>query len=422
MSNPYHVIKNLTETGKLRIVHIDAPPRSISSAFQIALTEGGQGHLYEPFRARSRKPSAVEDVAGDVLNLYSNQRREEASSNALNNKPVTIVVKELSQYMKDEDFKLWLPVLSGWVTMMRTPNTQAQSFMTRSILNGKHFSEDDIAAARDSLQSQNGAAPSDYEVVTALSESFRVKPGSHAPADTIMPHKLETPAFDMWGALSRHHNAIKKSDIPHAVVDGTVLCTDGAQVMKSVAKKLGMSFNPSMVTGWEIAGGSNLISSMPPEALKKDAWITDAVTSRGLELPKNQPLPLRMFTPTVGRFVSKALEFFQDFANDPNAILPRTPDEIQRLFSMPTLQGAPFGTNCKPSKDRTFETTQPIIAYAIALSMRPDCDLDRRWRGNKLQEIRATHYKLHEDSFQIMEARQRLIDAARGRQARTLAS
>jgi hypothetical protein len=408
----YERVKSLVCSSALRVIHIDAPPRTISSAFQIALTEGADAHLYEPFRRHGLR-QALEATCQDVLALYDKVKEKRSLHDAQNEKPVIVTIKELSQFFRDDDFNGWLPLVSGWVSIIRSPNTQMQSFMTRSILNGNHFSAQQIEDTRQILRVQNEKEPSEYEMVFALSEDFRVKRGKRTAATVVLPHKLETKKFDMWGALSRHFEELRDHDIPTVVVDGTILCTQPERVMRRVAEVLHLSFNPRMLLGWEIASGSKLIPTVPRDTLKEDAWLKDAITTRSLIPPHNQPLPLSMFTPTVRRFTERALEYFMDFANSSHAVLPRIPKDIQTLFSTSVPEGAPFGIDRLARAASTFKEAQPIAAYSVVLSMPTRDEAERAFRDEMLAELNELHHSFYGDSFQIMVYRQRAMDAGR---------
>ncbi|NTU50572.1 MAG: hypothetical protein HGA87_06845 [Desulfobulbaceae bacterium] len=401
----YARVENLVQSGKLRIIHIDAPPRTISSAFQIALTEGGCGHLYEPFRQySSRAKQAITPVCQDILSQFEKAQKECSSHKITKHgphEPTTIFVKELAQFIGDADFKQWHPLIGGWVSMVRSPNIQVQSFLTRSILNGHHFSKEQIAEAKKHLSQELGKEPSEYEVVYNLSERFRVK-GKKNSLSLYLPHKLETPLFDMWGALSRHFAQITSSDIPKVIVDGTVLCTKPEWVMNVVSSTLSIPFNRTMLSGWSSASGGNLIPDMKKDELKTDAWLADAVKSRSFCLPQNQPLPLAMFTPSVRIFTEQALGVFVDLCTNKHAVLPRQPEEVEALYAVSVPSGSPFGTNIITSnRKNTFKNNQPIIAYAIALGMSPGKERDKH-----LSEIESIHADGFSDSFEVMRNRQ----------------
>ena len=118
-------LKKAIDSGELELIHVISARRTLSTVFQVALTEVGHGQINEPFH--HRKCDSFDE--GCVL---ITQRVEKLLSQT-KDRPIRLVVKDLADNLNLEEWR-WLLALSGLVVLVvREPTLHFFSLLRRRV-------------------------------------------------------------------------------------------------------------------------------------------------------------------------------------------------------------------------------------------------------------------------------------------------
>src|SRR5258708_7407318 len=121
-SNLKRLQKQVSE-GSLRIIHIEAIPRSISTALGRALNEVEDRSVFvsEPF---NRMKHDIEVAAGHILSVTDSIPKSKGD-------PLVVVTKNMARNLSLPVFQEWMKVCDGVVWSIRDPRVQLASLVTR---------------------------------------------------------------------------------------------------------------------------------------------------------------------------------------------------------------------------------------------------------------------------------------------------
>jgi len=123
MINYFEKLKQLVSTGELEILYIISPPRTLSTVFEIALSEYGNGQIHEPFHQRRRKDfnDGCRIVYERIIQLQQQFK----------NQPAKIVIKDLSKFIGPEEWEQLVNLANRFIFVIREPSGQIFSMASR---------------------------------------------------------------------------------------------------------------------------------------------------------------------------------------------------------------------------------------------------------------------------------------------------
>lgn len=121
--NYFKALEYLVSSGQLEILYIISPPRTFSTVLEIALAEYGHGQIHEPFHKRRRVDfnDGCRIVHDRFLKL-SNENKE---------RPVKLVIKDLSKFVNPDEWKTLIKLAKNFVFTIREPSRQIFSMASR---------------------------------------------------------------------------------------------------------------------------------------------------------------------------------------------------------------------------------------------------------------------------------------------------
>lgn len=250
-------LESLVAQGSVRVIHIDAVARSMSTVLGRALAEGEGESLYvnEP---HNKFTHDIDSAARVLLDAFEARGNKEG--------PVTIVTKSIARNLSTEEFVLWTQMCDGVVFSVRDPMTQIWSLLTR-ITNDRF-----VHRGADELTSEQVAASAQWIVREEEWEAWQ----------------FESPG---WPALERHYQA--SGNLKHlSVVDGEELLADPEAVLMAVCEQLGLPYSPAMIHGWRqpLNNAPSLDKGyghkFDASGVPTNAWVRHAAASRGFESPR----------------------------------------------------------------------------------------------------------------------------------------
>src|SRR5262245_42517684 len=125
MEDAYEELRELTAKGDLSIIYIDAPPRTVSSAFFRSLAQIIPACAYEPFHLPSH---GFERGLANILE----KARAAGVHDPATVKPVRLVVKEIARYLPAAEWEKWMPLADHFIAIIRDPYLQLHSLLKRA--------------------------------------------------------------------------------------------------------------------------------------------------------------------------------------------------------------------------------------------------------------------------------------------------
>ena len=340
MDDPYEELKRLVDNGRLSILYIDAPPRTVSSAFFRSLAQIVPACAYEPFHFSSHGFEKG-------LEVLLERAKEAGVYNTDTPKPIRLVAKEIARYLPPDSWGKWVPLVDHFIAIIRDPHVQLHSLVKR--------------AANDMFYGKYGASGLSDEQVWRLAEKI----GNIFKEGGSIAGRPVSGDFDRtsWRSLSEHlatldahlHDNLQKRA---TVVDGFLLRSMPHAVMSELVEQLGIRCDAEMlqksVSGW------NANATAPikrPDCDDDDAYRTRVNASTGYEPPLEETPPLRMF-PAVFQDHLKhiALPIYVDFLRRPCRVGPRSPQALSFLFK-------------HKIGNVTLAERNPVTAYALLASL-----------------------------------------------------
>jgi hypothetical protein len=260
MGTSFSRLSALVATGSLRVIELQAVPRSMSTALGRCLNESGATSVFvnEPF---STSPHDVDVAAGHIL-----QWVQPALSSAQG--PVIVVSKNMARFLSAPVLRTWTDVCEAVVWCVRDPRPQILSLVTRTV-NDQLF-----GIGADRLK-QCDLLPWHLEMATEL-----------------LQNSVWSTDFSKtgWRAIGEHFNDCAEG-LPAFVADGSLFRRVPDRFLQYLCAGLGLEFRNRMINGWsEPFLNVDGIEKPYPTDPAVDAWIKQAATSCGVE-PAEQVVP-----------------------------------------------------------------------------------------------------------------------------------
>ncbi len=275
VASPFSHMAALVEGGSIKIIELQAVPRSLSTALGRCLNESGATSVFinEPFN--NMRDGDVNIAAMQVLRSV-----EPVLSSAC--EPVVVVSKNMAQYLSASVFRTWIAACSAVVWCIRDPQVQMSSLVTR-LANDMLFGPgSDRLTQGDLPLSHPLGSPAWPGVLVMVTEFLRDSRWSTDFSATG------------WRAIGAHFtDCVARQSF---VADGSLFSRVPDRFLRYLCDGLGIEFREGMIDGWQKPFlNANQLESHPDRRLDPaKAWIKHAATSRGLEETGSVPLEVSL--------------------------------------------------------------------------------------------------------------------------------
>lgn len=271
--NNLHKLKKQVSDGMLKIVHIEAIPRSVSTALGRALSETEEPSVYinEPFNRRKYDMNAA---AGHILEVTEPLTHS-------SDKRLIVVTKNMARNLSVDILREWLPICDSVVWSIRDPLVQIASLLTR-IANDLAYEPGADRITQEELGEH-------MEAVCSFLEDGPVSKNFSKTS---------------WADIGDHFRSVhhlRRS----VVVDGGELTAHPGEVLSMVCEKIGLKFSPRMVEDWRgnfINVNTGYNANLTDET---HAWTKEAATSTGIMTASRPALKLEELPLSLRNHITK---------------------------------------------------------------------------------------------------------------------
>ncbi|MEB4209148.1 hypothetical protein [Mycobacterium sp. 94-17] len=271
MTSPFARMAAHVTDGAIKIVELQAVPRSQSTVLGRCLNESGATSLFinEPFN--NMRDGDLNIAAGHVVEAV-----EPVLSSA--HEPVVVFSKNMAHYLSASVFGAWIDACSAVVWCIRDPRMQLSSLVTR-LANDMLFGPgSDRLKQSDLPLSQPLRSPAWPGVVETVTEMLRNSRWSTDFSATG------------WRAIAAHYtDCVARQSF---VADGSLFSRVPERFLRYLCGGLGIEFRAGMIDGWQQPFlNANRLDSHPDRRLDPaQAWTGHAATSGGIEETDSVPL------------------------------------------------------------------------------------------------------------------------------------
>ena len=247
----FNRLQSQVEDGTLRLIHVEAVPRSVSTALSRALNESGEPSVYvnEPF---NRRRYDIEEASGNILAATDPITRT-------SDRRVTVIAKNMARNLSLGLFRDWMEVTDGVVWSVRDPLIQMGSLVTR-IANDLAYEPGADQIGQEDLTPKDIQAASDFLENGAVSSGF---------------------SKTSWADIGEHFRSGYQPE-KSVVVDGGNLTVDPTTVLHGIARRVGLVFDDRMVDGWQsdfVNANTGYTRDDSPMAWTRHAVTSDSITA-----------------------------------------------------------------------------------------------------------------------------------------------
>lgn len=299
----YAKLLALKNEGKFRAYYILSPPRTNSTAFQLALAQAPeiQGQLNEPLFLPDVIPMPIGEGRGDFDSrcdvIVAKLDKIASGQHSL---PIDLVINDMTGHIMRDEMHRLIDLTDKWVVTIRHPQIQALSFLTRII---------DSRLALSPSESNPGLRRLSAKDVVNL-----------ATKDTFSPElrdRLDRAKVRHWARVQQSNEALNDAEIAAAVrtvsaiaaqqfridwsnlrvqvgileqrlgnqfmiVDGSDLLRNPYVIMEAVSRRMGLTYEQNMVDHWTKFLGRDFDSPVT-NGNPNNGWNTPAANSTKLE-------------------------------------------------------------------------------------------------------------------------------------------
>lgn len=277
-------LQGQVEDGVLRMVHIEAVPRSVSTALARAINEfeGQSVYVNEPFNRYQRD---VDVAAGHILAATDPITRT-------SDEPLTVVTKSTSRNLSPTNFRDWMSATDGVVWSVRDPLVQIGSLVTR-------YANDIFVEPEADVLKQHDLTP---EHIAAANE-FLLTGSANSATSANHPESRDY-SKTSWADIGAHFRSGHQPD-KSIVIDAEAFTDRPDEVLTRACGRLGLRYTDRMVDGWEgevINANTGYNQGRDPSEL---AWTNHAVTSTGIVPVSREGLDLAQLPPTLQEHITQ---------------------------------------------------------------------------------------------------------------------
>ena len=267
----YNNLQELTNKKKLETVYIFSPPRTMSTALHISLTQNSDGQILEPFNVKKRDSfsEGCSHILKRARQLFQQKGRW----------PIRLVIKDIAKNITFREWQFLKKITRYFVFVVREPTLSLSSLLVRRV---NSYDSDDLG----------------YEEILPYLDRLPEKVW-HDPS---------------WRKIKKFLIDLEKDDRYRSsisIISNLGLRLNPEEVMKKLSKKFGwLPFNSRLIKNWQKGVGTSIYS--PPykdqdlkthkERFFKNIWIKEAIWSnrfKPLDKEKDFPKPIQKLPPKM---------------------------------------------------------------------------------------------------------------------------
>lgn len=271
VASPFSHMADLVDDGSIKIIELQAVPRSMSTALGRCLNESSATSVFidEPFNNMR-----IDDVNIAVAHVLRSVETVLSSAR----EPVLVVSKNVARYLSASMFRTWTDICSAVVWCIRDPRVQISSLVTRLANDLLCGAGSDRLKQSDLLQPHLSRSPP--------------WPGALVTVTEFLQNSKWSTDFSAtgWHAIGTHFTDCVGRR-PNYVADGSLFSRVPDQFLRYLCSGLDIEFRDRMIDGWrEPFHNANRLDNHPDLADSANAWIKHAATSRGIKASDHAPL------------------------------------------------------------------------------------------------------------------------------------
>jgi len=331
--------------GSAKMTLIMAIPRSVSTVLGRGL---GNSPDYDAFITEAFLHPGGHETLSDFVRL-AKEGKDATPAN-----PANIVAKEMSSYVKLDNFRILAGSCEHVIFLVREPSAQAASWVYKM----EGLSDTDIAQLNDPSEVLSGS---------------------------------ETTIYGMWEPHANILSDIGNPEKPKVtVIDGDLLRSFPEWGFRQLSQTLGITFSDKMFRDWApVEGISNTIALTKYPEFMGRATSTDKMHKSTAKTPK-----LSDFSLLTRGDIEKSLDIYTLMVNHESGIRP----DAEMLRSM---------MNSLVEENRTFVQACPVTCYTYAAALGKE---EENQRNAILTDIRSMFPK-HHDAFSIVDSKHASLNA-----------
>jgi hypothetical protein len=448
--NYYELVQNEIKNGT-RIIGIISPPRVVSTAFEILLTESADidGQINEPFHLSLRTENSL--LGSPEERAYEDiYRRIQEVKEKTGKETVTLVMKEMAKNISPNgQMKRLSDILDKKIIIARNPLTSLESLIRRlSDLATKRedligFSLNEYAINFGYIDSsgtdrhwdkmlEQVKRTKNYSPINKVIEEFFPNSNLYRFDENMQRAYLELiddriaiksgfnslndyaqeKGYESWldmktnqndlGHYSEildeafsHRNAgwesiqehLNLMDDNYVFVDTTILRADPQRTLKEVTDYLDVEYSESMINGWSKSNKDNF--DIGHKKRGSSPFIYKALNSTSLNLPDESPITLSSFPYYFHSYIRDvAIPAYLDLLSDEKRVGVKGEEVISSLL-----------------ESKVFESTKlknrdPVFAYSVIAT---DKNIEDATKENELVKIRKKFNNQFGDIFDSID-------------------
>jgi len=265
-------LKELVSSGKLELVYIVSPPRCLSTAMEIAVTETADGQINEPFH--SMRSASFDEGCQLLVDRYrglAGEMQDKAT--------IRLVVKDLIRHTGASDWTRLLGLSKEVIFMVREPSLQLYSLLKRRVNDRAEF---------------NGDKLTEEQVIAGI---------PNVPLNRVID--------DTWSRLGEVWE--RSQDCRPVVVSQLSFLQDPRGSLDRLSSYFKWSVpTERILSGWEKGAGQKFYIPEPKYHLdgrmvhsSAGAWLREAFNSRGfqpLDPKDDKPRPIGIYPESIKRY------------------------------------------------------------------------------------------------------------------------
>ncbi len=403
-ANTLHKLRQLVSQGHLQITHILAPPRTMSTILEVALSQAVHSQIHEPFRKITKRKNTQRGFETILLRVEELRQMHAG--------PIQIVIKDISEFTPEE-WATWMPMVQNFVFVVREPHLQTRSLIKLSViqaLSSKTLSEL-VRILRLGILHERSLGRLFLARQQAL-EFLRLKFTGAVKTEEeriqdALPH-IESGILSLnrgtYRLLLHYLQAVEEHllDSPHkklVIVDGLGLKMEPAITLGRIADRFG--WGNLAVLGWsksvgglfydrDADGGDNKQRAI------KNSWNRRAVSSTRIDkidVLQDAPAPLAWFPTSIQELIcSDLLPIYMQFLMHPSVVSLPSQDQLTS-----PLQGL--------TGKVTLGDINPVAAYAAAavLNIRAEVIGSQEALDELRLRLRGRFVEWHGQAFDIID-------------------
>ena len=262
----YRNLKNLVDSNRIELISVVSIPRSVSTAFSRAISQGQNKFFIN--EAFNRQKFNLEEGCNTILKAFYDLEHTH------NNEKITIVIKNMARNLSEEMFNSMNDLSKYTFFTIREPAVQISSLVTRIVNDLQH------GYGTDFIDQKSLNSAQIIEACLFLENSPVSNDFSKAS----------------WGEIYNHYKSARNLNI--SVIDAEKFLNNSEEVISEACFQAGISFDKNkIISGWDKNYINANIGYNDSLSNEKHAWTKEAFSNNKIINYKSRtPIDPLLFT------------------------------------------------------------------------------------------------------------------------------